>query len=625
MMTRFLNSTTAILVALSVATPAPLMAQNAPTQEELKKQLEQAGEKAEEAVKGAGTKRKAEAQAEAEPGDSDRPQKPKQQERAAEAEPGDSDRPEKPKKQKQAAEAAPAEAPREEPKPKAAEAAPAEAPQEEPKPQAAEAEPGDADRTEEPRREAAEAAPAPGDADRVEEPRREAAETQAAPAEAEPRAAEAAPGDADRTEEPRREAAPAEAEPAPGDADRVAEELRRAEGERAEPAPGDADRPEQAEARAEPSREVLSGEAPKTAAAAAGSGEGKLVEETVTEETARRSSEEFRTRVDEQARPRQRERDGDRVRDRERTAAREDGNDSGLSTVEKIGILGLGALAVGTLLNNNQRVVSNSGDRVVIDDNGTYRVLKNDDMLLRQPGADVKTYEFQDGSTRTVVTYEDGTQVETVRAYDGQVLSRTRVLPDGRSVTLFDDTRNYERVAVNELPQVTDTRRETSYSSDSDEAALRDALQARLARDPGRSFSLAQVRNIREVRSLAPEVEVNNVNFDTGSAVIRPEEAEALAALGSAMKSAIEDNPAEVFLVEGHTDAIGGAGYNLALSDRRAESLALALTEYFNVPPENMVVQGYGESDLKVMTAEAERANRRAAVRRITPLLDGQG
>ena len=87
------------------------------------------------------------------------------------------------------------------------------------------------------------------------------------------------------------------------------------------------------------------------------------------------------------------------------------------------------------------------------------------------------------------------------------------------------------------------------------------------------------------------------------------------------MKEAIDQNPGEVFLVEGHTDAVGGAGYNLALSDRRAESLALALTEYFGVPPESMVVQGYGESDLKVETAAAERANRRAAVRRITQLL----
>ena len=39
-----------------------------------------------------------------------------------------------------------------------------------------------------------------------------------------------------------------------------------------------------------------------------------------------------------------------------------------------------------------------------------------------------------------------------------------------------------------------------------------------------------------------------------------------------------------------------------ALSDRRAESVALAMTEYFGVPPENMIVQGYGESELRVLS-----------------------
>jgi outer membrane protein OmpA-like peptidoglycan-associated protein len=51
--------------------------------------------------------------------------------------------------------------------------------------------------------------------------------------------------------------------------------------------------------------------------------------------------------------------------------------------------------------------------------------------------------------------------------------------------------------------------------------------------------------------------------------------------------------------------------------------VALALSEYFDVPTANMIVQGYGESDLKVERAGDIRANRRAAVRNITPLLEG--
>ena len=109
---------------------------------------------------------------------------------------------------------------------------------------------------------------------------------------------------------------------------------------------------------------------------------------------------------------------------------------SGLSNVEKVALLGLGAFAVGQLLKNGDRVVSNSGDRVVVEGSDGYRVLKNDDVLLRQPGSDLRTETYSDGSTRSYVTNPDGSQVVTVRAADGRVLRRTRILPGGQEVRL---------------------------------------------------------------------------------------------------------------------------------------------------------------------------------------------
>jgi outer membrane protein OmpA-like peptidoglycan-associated protein len=87
------------------------------------------------------------------------------------------------------------------------------------------------------------------------------------------------------------------------------------------------------------------------------------------------------------------------------------------------------------------------------------------------------------------------------------------------------------------------------------------------------------------------------------------------------MKRVIDRNPDEMFMIEGHTDAVGSDEDNLSLSDRRAESVAIILTEQFGVPAENLTTQGYGEQYLKVNTEQAERLNRRVAVRRITPLL----
>ena len=77
-----------------------------------------------------------------------------------------------------------------------------------------------------------------------------------------------------------------------------------------------------------------------------------------------------------------------------------------------------------------------------------------------------------------------------------------------------------------------------------------------------------------------------------------------------------------MLLIEGYTDAVGSEEDNLTLSDRRAESVAAVLTEQFDVPPENLVTQGYGEQFLKVDTQAAERLNRRVALRRVTPFLE---
>ena len=342
------------------------------------------------------------------------------------------------------------------------------------------------------------------------------------------------------------------------------------------------------------------------AAAAENNSDAEVVTEEVTEEDVRSSSEDFDTKVNAAAGA---------------NAEKADDDDSGLSDFEKALLVGLGAVAVGSVLNNGEKIVSRSGDRVVVqDDTGEYRVLKDDNALIRRPGDEVQTQTFDDGSTRTIVTKKDGSRIETIRSRDGTVLRRTNFDAQGREYILVDDLVEEREVIVNDLPQVQETQ-QAQRASVQDEAALRQALQAELRSDQGRTFSLRQVREIREVRSLAPELELDAVRFPTGSAAIQPAQARALANIGSTLRDMIANDPRTVILVEGHTDAVGDAGYNLALSDRRAETVALALTEYFDVPPANLITQGYGESQLRVPTTTAEPANRRAVVRNISNLL----
>ncbi len=391
------------------------------------------------------------------------------------------------------------------------------------------------------------------------------------------------------------------------------------------------------EVSAEAQAEAAAADVENAPVAAAASGEGEVVdtqESTVTEAEARASDEEFATTASGQrnaaapaaaapaaaapatAAP------ATAAPAPAAPAVDDDDDNQLLKNLGVAAVAGLGAYAVGKMLNNGGEVVSNTGDRAVVrDPNGQYRIIKDDDTLLRQPGSNVATSTYSDGSTRTEVVAPDNSSTVTIRAADGRVLRRTRILPDGREVVLFDDTRQFDRVDVSDLKPA--QAQAYDYSS-ADVDTLRAALSAKNEALPDRSFSLNQIRRIDAVRHLVPVIALDAINFRTGSAVIGPDEAQDLADLGKAMRAAIDDDPRQVFLIEGHTDTVGDASYNLALSDRRAESVALALTEYFDVSPANMIVQGYGESDLRVKQAGDLRANRRAAVRNITPLLAGR-
>ncbi|MGO4915657.1 OmpA family protein [Pseudogemmobacter sp. W21_MBD1_M6] len=415
---------------------------------------------------------------------------------------------------------------------------------------------------------------------------------------AEPAPAEAAAEEpaADAIEEP---AAEATAEPTPEPAAEPAAEAE-AEAE-VEVGTTEADAANPVETVEEPAPE-----APSAAAAAAPAGEEpqadapapEVTTEVVTEETARSSSEDFATTAD--GTP---------------TAAAP--SKKGLSNFEKFLLLGTGAVIVGSLLKNGDKVVANTGDRVVVQRGDTLQVLKDDDTLLRRPGSDVTTETFNDGSTRSTILREDGSKVVTIRDARGTVLRRTSYNAQGQEYVIIDDT-----IETAPLPKTRPANIKPIKKGETlEEAALRRALEAEAGTALDRGYSLRQIRNTEWVRDMVPAIEVDAITFDTGSAAINPTEAKALSALGAEMRNIIAANPRALFLVEGHTDAVGSASSNLALSDRRAESVALALTEYFDVQPENLVVQGYGEAYLKVKSDGDARENRRVSVRDITPIL----
>jgi outer membrane protein OmpA-like peptidoglycan-associated protein len=136
-----------------------------------------------------------------------------------------------------------------------------------------------------------------------------------------------------------------------------------------------------------------------------------------------------------------------------------------------------------------------------------------------------------------------------------------------------------------------------------------------------RAYSLEEVRDNYLLRDRMRRIDLDGITFEFGAFEVTSDQYPMLERIARVMLRVLRNNPDEVFLIEGHTDAVGNDVDNLSLSDRRAEAVAGILSEAFGIPPENLVTQGYGKQFLKVDTPAPERLNRRVAIRRITPLM----
>jgi outer membrane protein OmpA-like peptidoglycan-associated protein len=272
---------------------------------------------------------------------------------------------------------------------------------------------------------------------------------------------------------------------------------------------------------------------------------------------------------------------------------------------------------------DDNRVILEFGNRTFIDSPDEYRIIRDRD--------DVYYEELPRGRVREVVTRPNGVRIVTIRNRYGDIVRRSRIEPDNREVVLvYVEDRYYEdleewRDPGLDLPpmRLTIPREEyileSEYVDDSND--YYEFLEQPPVEQVERTYSLNEVKRSARIRDKVRRIDMDTLTFEFGSATIAESEIDKLEGVATAMEKLLDENPAETFLLEGHTDAVGSDLANLALSDKRAEAVAEALTNVFGIPPENLATQGYGEQYLKVDTQARERENRRVAIRRITPLV----
>ena len=147
------------------------------------------------------------------------------------------------------------------------------------------------------------------------------------------------------------------------------------------------------------------------------------------------------------------------------------------------------------------------------------------------------------------------------------------------------------------------------------------AALARPARLHGRTYDLRRILNDVNIRRRLPAIDISTIQFARGSARISRAERKKLADIAAAMRLLLQENPREVFLVEGHTDKAGSARSNLKLSEARARAVRQALVRNFGIPAANLAARGYGEAYPRILGKVREPRNRRVVFRRITAAL----
>ncbi|SNB46166.1 OmpA family protein [Geobacter sp. DSM 9736] len=114
------------------------------------------------------------------------------------------------------------------------------------------------------------------------------------------------------------------------------------------------------------------------------------------------------------------------------------------------------------------------------------------------------------------------------------------------------------------------------------------------------------VREIKPPDRLCTQLKLE---FDTGSAKVRPEGREEIARVADYMKK----YPTTTAVVEGHTDNAGGHDFNMKLSRERAESVVKYLAEEFGIERSRLSAKGYGYTRRIAYnnTPEGRQKNRR--------------
>ena len=307
------------------------------------------------------------------------------------------------------------------------------------------------------------------------------------------------------------------------------------------------------------------------------------------------------------------------------------------SSVQSTGVPGVSAISVLRLDDVRRQwrdtnvatmpVIEQPGNRTILPDSGI--ILHDETQRLQRIYGD--SVLEQHGDLDHVIMYHpNGTTIVSVVTANGRLLRRTKRMPSGRDIVLIDNKMMPSLIGIRfeflHLPSLIAGMPREQLVLNLSRSAVPEMIELLSAPAPvryERAYSLEEISFNKALRDSMRCIELDTVNFDFASWTLSEDQIQRLTAVAEALRAVLSREVSEMFLVEGHTDAVGSDENNLALSDLRAETIATILSATFGIPAENLVTQGYGKRYLKRNSLTPERENRRVSICRMTPLLRG--
>ena len=268
-----------------------------------------------------------------------------------------------------------------------------------------------------------------------------------------------------------------------------------------------------------------------------------------------------------------------------------------------------------TIINNNTNInTTNTDVRVVLKDRRPAAELEEDELVRRiDVYRDVVDDERYDEEERIYWRR----QMERDRRY-----LRARMIEERRERAA--ELRSGEFAFNVEIEDDYEPGRDIPddvFAAEVDDEEITDVLVAPPRREIKRQYSVEEIERSSEAREAVARIEIDTVRFGFGEGFLREEEIDKLDRIAQVLEKILAKHPEEVFLLEGHTDAVGSDAANLKLSRQRAQAVKEALTTYYVIPTENLKTVGLGERYLKIPTLAPEAENRRVSLARITALV----